>query len=154
MSASVLSKQLEKVQRHYEALREYKAYIEATSFDFSVERFRELDTPQKAVLDAYLKRFAALQDYLGAKVFKSLLDASGIAYTKMSEVLTLIESEGIISLDRWIEFRNIRNDLEHDYPDELAETLQDLAYCVRHFDYMEQVVADVMQFAERYGAHI
>jgi len=58
--------------------------------------------------------FASLQDYLGTKVFRSLLDIAGISYTKMSEVLTLVEKEEIIDLDLWVEFRNIRNDLEHD----------------------------------------
>jgi predicted transcriptional regulator len=95
-----------------------------------------------------------LQDYLGAKVFKSLLDISGISYTKMSEVLVLIEKEEIISLDRWIEFRNIRNELEHDYPDELEEALQDLKYCVDNFEYLKSVVKKVLDFARRYGASI
>ena len=45
----------------------------------------------------------------------------------MSEVLTLIEKEGIMDLDTWIEFRNIRNNLEHDYPDELEDALLALA---------------------------
>jgi len=42
-------------------------------------------------LDAYLKRFSSVQDFLGAKVFSLLLDISGIGDTKMSEVLFAIE---------------------------------------------------------------
>ena len=95
-----------------------------------------------------------MQDYLGAKVFKSLLDIAGISYTKMSEVLTLIEKEQIISLDRWIEFRNIRNELEHDYPDEIDEALQDLKYCIDSFDYMQSVVKKVFNFARNYDESI
>ncbi len=83
----VIDKQLQKVAKHYEALREYKKHIDTMQFDFSEEEFSYLDTPSKAVLEAYLKRFSSLQDYLGAKVFRSLLDISGIGYSKMSEVL-------------------------------------------------------------------
>jgi len=119
-----------------------------------VDEFNYLNTPQKAVLEAYLKRFSSLQDYLGAKVFRGLLDMAGISYRKMSEVLTLIEKEEIVSLDRWIEFRNIRNELEHDYPDELEEALRDLQYCVDSFDYMEEVVLKVFEFARRYDESI
>jgi len=72
----------------------------------------------------------------------------------MSEVLILIEKEEIVSLDRWIEFRNIRNELEHDYPDELEEALSDLKYCVDSFEYMEEVVRKVFAFARRYDESI
>ncbi len=75
---SIVIKQLEKVKKHYEALEEYKNFIERMGFDFTIESFEKLDTVQKAVLEAYLKHFALLQDYLGAKVFRSLLDSAGI----------------------------------------------------------------------------
>ena len=32
----------------------------------------------RAILDAYLKRFASVQDFLGAKIFPLLVDISGI----------------------------------------------------------------------------
>ncbi|GFO74378.1 antitoxin [Bathymodiolus platifrons methanotrophic gill symbiont] len=52
----------------------------------------------------------------------------------MSEVLYQIEKEEIIdSLGSWIELREIRNDLEHDYPENLQEALQDLKFCVDNF---------------------
>ena len=151
---NIINRQLQKVQKHFDALKEYKEFIEKVGFEFSIEEFNNLDTPQKAVLEAYLKRFSSLQDYLGAKVFKTLLDISGISYTKMSEVLTLVEKEEIISLDKWIEFRNVRNELEHDYPDELEEALKDLKYCVESFDYMQEVVKNVFNFARRYDESI
>ncbi len=151
---SIPQKQLQKVAKHYLALKEYKEFIDKVGFKFSVEEFNNLDTPQKAVLEAYLKRFSSLQDYLDAKVFRTLLNMAGISTTKMSEVLTLIEKEEIISLDRWIEFRNIRNELEHDYPDELEEALKDLKYCVDSFDYLHDVVVKVFEFARRYDESI
>ncbi len=64
-----------------------------------------------------MKRFSSVQDFLGAKIFAPLLDVSGINFGKMSEVLYAIEKEEIIdSLDNWIELREIRSELEHDYP--------------------------------------
>jgi len=151
---TIPQKQLQKVAKHYLALKEYKEFIDKVGFEFSVEEFNNLDTPPKAVLEAYLKRFSSLQDYLGAKVFRTLLDMAGMSYSKMSEVLTLIEKEEIVSLDRWIEFRNIRNELEHDYPDELEEALRELKYCVDSFDYMQEVVVKVFEFARRYDESI
>jgi len=142
-----LQHQLKKAKAHYQALQEYYDYIKNNAFDFSVVAYKQLDIQDRAVLEAYLKRFASLQDYLGAKVFSSLLDSAGISYTKMSEVLVLIEKEGIMELGRWIEFRNVRNDLEHDYPEELEDALNDLRYCVEAFEEMEQIVQKVFAFA-------
>ena len=151
---SILKKQLQKVSKHYLALKEYKEFIERSDFKFTITEYEKLAVEQKAVLDAYLKRFASLQDFLGAKVFRVLLDTAGISYTKMSEILTLIEKEEIISLDKWIEFRNVRNELEHYYPDELEEALKDLKYCVDSFEYMQEVVLKVFEFARRYDESI
>jgi len=150
----MIKSKLGKVTAHYKALKEYKDAIDNMNFDYTIESFSELNIYQKALLDAYLKRFASLQDYLGAKVFGALLDMAGISYTKMSEVLSLIEKEEIIDLDKWIEFRNIRNDLEHDYPDELMEALQDLKFCVKSFDKLEEIVFKVFNFARKYDESI
>jgi len=103
-----LKHQLNKVKAHYLALKEYYNYINDSKFDFDISSFEKLQVQDRGVLEAYLKRFASLQDYLGAKVFKGLLDISGISYSKMSEVLILMEKEEIIDLDQWIAFRNIR----------------------------------------------
>ncbi len=146
----IVKKQLEKVQMHSDALRAYKDFIDEMAFDFTPDAFEKLSVAQKGVLEAYLKRFSSIQDYLGAKVFKSLLDIAGISYSKMSEVIFLIEKEGIIDFDKWIEFRDIRNELEHDYPDELKDALLDLKYCVDSFYEIDAIVKRVFDFSKGY----
>ena len=49
---SIIVKQLQKVQKHFDALKEYKEFIDKIGFEFSVEEFNNLDTPLKAVLEA------------------------------------------------------------------------------------------------------
>ncbi|SMN00946.1 hypothetical protein SPONN_2056 [uncultured Candidatus Thioglobus sp.] len=146
----ILSKQLLKLDSHYQYLTDYHFFIQQLNFDFDIDSFNTLDISQKGVLEAYLKRFSSIQDFLGSKVFKSLLDISGISYNKMSEVLTIIEKEQIINLDEWIEFRNLRNHLEHDYPDTLQRALNDLKQCVDSFAQMENIIQNVQKFANKY----
>jgi len=137
----ILAKLLAKIYKHYVALKEYHQLILQTTseknlYDSSI--FSSLSVTENAVLDAYLKRFSSLQDFLGAKVFPLLLNVSGINASKMSEVLFHIEKEGIIDdINNWIELREARNDLEHDYPDELQEALADLKYCIDSFSLIE-----------------
>ncbi len=150
----ILRKRLQKVEKHYEALSEYKKLIDdltAGKNIFKVSVFKKLIPQERAILDAYLKRFSSLQDYLGAKVFPALLEISGIDGSKMSEVLFMMEKEEIIdSLENWIELRELRNELEHDYPDELQEALEDLKECVNQFSRIERYYISSVQFAEKY----
>lgn len=150
----IFIKRFSKLKNHYLALKEYKLLIiELISQKniYDIEVFQQLSPLEKAILDAYLKRFSSLQDFLGAKIFSLLLDISGIGTTKMSEVLYHVEKEEIIdSLENWIELREVRNELEHDYPDDLLTALKDLKFCIDSFDKLEYYYTNVYNFAKKY----
>ncbi|GEM_PF-374494 len=151
---SILKKRFEKLEKHYIALKEYSILIEQLLEQKNIYNqlvFNTLLPQERAVLDAYLKRFSSLQDFLGAKIFSLLIEVSGINSSKMSEVLYHIEKEEIIdSLDNWIELREVRNELEHDYPEELEEALEDLKFCIESFEKIERYYLNSVNFAKRY----
>lgn len=150
----ILEKRFEKLEKNYKALKEYKFLIDEllqTKNIYDQFIFNTLVPKERAILDAYLKRFSSVQDFLGAKIFPLLLEISGINSSKMSEVLYHIEKEEIIdSLDEWIELREIRNELEHDYPEELQEALNDLKFCIDSFEKIEKYYCNSLNFAKRY----
>jgi hypothetical protein len=150
----ILQKRFDKLEKHYTALKEYKNLIddlleEKNIYDQFI--FNTLEAEKRAILDAYLKRFASIQDFLGSKIFSMLLEIAGINNTKMSEVLSHIEKENIIdSLESWIELREVRNELEHDYPEELEEALNDLKYCIDSFEKIESYYLNSLNFFKKY----
>ncbi len=150
----ILQKRFNKLEKHYVAIKEYKMLIddllkENNIYDQFI--FNTLKPQKRAILDAYLKRFASIQDFLGSKIFSLLLEIAGINTTKMSEVLSNIEKENIIdSLENWIELREVRNELEHDYPEELKEALDDLKYCIDSFELLESYYLNSLNFFKRY----
>ena len=150
----ILKKRFEKLEKHYVVLKEYKELIDtliATQNIYDPFVFNTLKPEKRAILDAYLKIFTAIQDFLGAKIFSLLLDIAGINNSKMSEVLSYVEREGIIeSLEEWIEIREIRNELEHDYPEELKEALMDLKYCIDHFETLETYYLNSQKFFQKH----
>ncbi|MBA1433040.1 MAG: hypothetical protein FAF04_05500 [Epsilonproteobacteria bacterium] len=150
----ILQKRFDKVEKHYIALCEYKELIDVMQVEediYNQFNFNTLKPEKHAILDAYLKRFASLQDFLGAKIFPSLLEVAGIDAKKMSDVLSLIEKEEIIdNLENWIELREVRNELEHDYLEELQEALNDLKYCIDNFGQLEKYYLNAKTFFERY----
>ena len=150
----ILKKRFDKLEKHYIAIKQYKNLIddllqESNIYDQFI--FNTLKPEKRAILDAYLKRFASIQDFLGTKIFSLLLDIAGINNSKMSEVLSNIEKENIIdSLESWIVLREVRNELEHDYPEELQEALDDLKYCVDSFEQLEKYYLNSLHFFEKY----
>jgi hypothetical protein len=150
----ILKKRFDKLEKHYIAIKEYKILIDNLFKEQNIYdqfTFNTLKPEKRAILDAYLKRFASIQDFLGAKIFSPLLEIAGINNTKMSEVLSNIEKENIIdSLENWIELRETRNELEHDYPEELQEALNDLKYCVNSFEQLESYYLNSLNFFKKY----
>ncbi|GFO74379.1 hypothetical protein BPLS_P1059 [Bathymodiolus platifrons methanotrophic gill symbiont] len=66
----ILKKRFKKLNNHYIALKDYKQLIDEmiTQKDiYQPDTFNALSVQEKAILDAYLKRFASVQDFLGAK---------------------------------------------------------------------------------------
>ena len=150
----ILQKRIEKLRKQYNALKDYKILIDQLLLEKNIYDqfvFNTLIPQERAILDAYLKRFSSVQDFLGAKIFALLLEVAGIYSGKMSEVLSYIEKEEIIdSLDDWIELREIRNELEHDYPEELQEALDDLKFCIDSFGKIEKYYLNTLNFANQY----
>lgn len=151
---AILSNSLNKLEKHYIALTEYKALIDDILKEkdlFKINVFKSLVPQEKAVLEAYLKRFSSLQDFLGSKIFSLLLRVAGIGSLKMSEILYHIEKEGIIdNLDNWVSLREARNTLEHAYPDNLQEALNDLKFCIKSFYTLEKYYLNTINFAKKY----
>lgn len=150
----ILQKRFDKLEKHYIAMKEYKVLIDDLLKETNIYdqfTFNTLKPEKRAILDAYLKRFASIQDFLGTKIFSLLLEIAGINNNKMSEVLSNIEKENIIdSLENWIELREVRNELEHDYPEELQEALDDLKYCVDNFYKIENYYLNSLNFFRKY----
>jgi len=154
----ILKKRFYKLEKHYGAFKEYKVLIDELLLKediLTVEKFNFIAPKDRAIFDAYIKRFASIQDFLGAKIFPSLIEISGIGSVKMTEVLYHMEREEVIdSIGNWIELREIRNELEHDYPDELQEALDDLKFCINSFSLLESYCLNAKKFAQKVSDEI
>ncbi|MCD6190609.1 MAG: hypothetical protein J7K14_03600, partial [Sulfurimonas sp.] len=86
----ILTLRFSKLEKHYIALKEYKILISDLLKEKNIYdqfTFNTLKPQEKAILDAYLKRFTSVQDFLGAKIFSLLLEIAGIPGDKMGEVV-------------------------------------------------------------------
>ena len=72
-------------------------------------------------LDAFVSRFGRLQDTVGDKLLPALLSALGESSGPAIDNLDKAEKFGLIdSSDSWMEMRRLRNQMVHEYIEDLA----------------------------------
>lgn len=98
-------------------------------FPLEPDKFKNLDEEQIEHLDQFIYRFTRLQDSMGKRFLPSLISYIDNDFSPKSflDILARLEQLGIIENDTdWQFFRNLRNNLAHDYPDNIkimTETL-------------------------------
>ena len=85
----------------------------------SVEFYANLSPEQVRCIDQFIFRFSKLQDAIGAKLFRYLLEYldEDVTALPMRDILNRLERYLIIpSADEWTYIRELRNEISHDYP--------------------------------------
>lgn len=142
----ILKKRLSSLELQFQTLQSY--YV-----NLSKKGLKRAETIEESSLqDAYLKRFASFQDYLGSKVFPLLAEVAGLPGVKMTEVLENLEREGVIeTVESWAQLRALRNVLEHDYPEVSELGLRTLAEAMEQFKVLEKIFKKAIDFAGRFS---
>ena len=69
-----------------------------------------------ALCDQIIYRFSKLQDTMGARLFKALLLYEGEDVKRpFLDILNRLEEMNIIEVEDWFEFRELRNQIAHEY---------------------------------------
>ena len=88
-----------------------------------------------AFSDQIIYRFSKLQDCMGAKLFKSILLYQGENVNRpFLDILNQLERMDIISIDKWFEIRDLRNEIAHDYEenDKMAVDILNMIYSLKN----------------------
>ena len=111
-------------------LRINDAYQDMQSFmPLTADKYLKLTKDEVQDIDQYLYRFSKLQDAIGEKLFKLLLNhfEDNSKPLPFIDILNKLEKIGLISsADEWKALRQLRNDLAHEYednPDEVVSLL-------------------------------
>lgn len=98
-------------------------------FPTDVEHFKEFSEEQIEHVDQLIYRFSKMQDSLGMRLIPAIYswleeDAKPKPFI---DVLNRLEKLSVIdSVEKWQYFRNLRNNLAHDYPESIAQTVETL----------------------------
>ena len=68
------------------------------------------------------------------------------------DVLDKFEKLNLIkSADKWLEYRQLRNQLTHEYPDNYSEIISNIKLAIKYFSEINSDIENLRNFAEEKG---
>jgi hypothetical protein len=126
MNITKLASSIDECNKHLK--RMFSAYNELKKIIPLNEKVLEnLNDNEVRVLDHFIFRFSKLQDAMGQRLFPSLLlsleeDAQSLPFI---DIINRIERLGLIrSKDEWLFLRKLRNEISHEYSNEIKENVE------------------------------
>jgi len=118
-----LNTYFEEANKHIELILEVLSELTTP-----IKNYENLSKLEKFAINALIFRFSKLQDLVGAKIFRNYLEFNGFNTANITffDILKEIEKEGIIDIDSWMELRELRNKIAHDYPQDLEDMLDSI----------------------------
>jgi hypothetical protein len=115
-------------------------------FPLTVDRYNDLTGANIGNIDQLVFRFTKLQDELGNNTFRFLLEVLKEDHIgkPFRDILHTLERLQIIdSSDTWLSLRELRNDLAHEYPTMIDETVDKLNYLVLQLPLIENILKTI-----------
>lgn len=118
---------------------------------FSKEQIEKLSNEDIAHIDQLIYRFTKLQDAIGQKLFKSVLQSlDEQVFNKAAiDIFNRLEQLGIIEdYEKWKELRELRNELAHEYEEDLNETAEKLNSLIKRKKDLVDFFNKILQYLE------
>jgi transcriptional regulator with XRE-family HTH domain len=142
---------LSECEAHLDRLR-HGAKVLADVFPLSEERLSALNDEKLAHLDQFIYRFTKLQDSMARRLLPSLYTwlENDPSPRPFIDILNRLEQLGVLTdVASWQRFRNLRNNLAHDYPGRRDQTVATLNELFDTWQELEAMFATAREEFER-----
>lgn len=143
----------ERLERYFEEAKKHIQKIKAAQeilqnvMPLDAKSLMGLDEREQDKLDILIFRFAKLQDLLGRKIFRTILSYSGYETDiPFVEILSELEREGLIEVERWMALRDARNAIAHEYPNEEAQIVDELNFIYDEVGYLVELTSRLEEY--------
>ena len=135
---------LEESNIHIDRLTDVLHILEEL-YPLTSDKIESISLENRDKLDVLAFRFSKLQDLLGTKIFREYLMVLQypVEGKNFLELLKELDREKIINIDKWSEFRGIRNSISHDYPFEEDEKLEAINYLIKNVKYLIDITSKI-----------
>lgn len=147
---------IETAKIHQQRLDDAYAII-LTWGKLDIKAFNNLSIEQTALTDQYIYRFAKLQDLMGDKLFKLILEYIGESAERQAfiDILNRLEKLGILeSVEKWLDLRIERNKIAHDYAKHKEEVIKEFEILLSKKDILIAQLDQCIEYLERRGLKI
>ncbi len=134
--------------------RAKQAYAEVISFSDDLNAAALDDFDKVKVIDSFIFRFIKIQDLMGNKLFREVLDALAEYESSMSmlDVLDKLEKLRLIpSAMQWMDYRNLRNVLTYEYPDNRDELIEGVQLALQVFQEILHIQESIYVYMDNKG---
>jgi uncharacterized protein with HEPN domain len=122
-------------------------YKEISSWGDIKEDFFD-DWLKRSIIDSFIFNFIKIQDVMGDKFFKAVLDNLEEYKSNMSfiDVVNKLEKlELIKDAQSWRNYRNLRNNLTHEYPGNYDEVIDNLQKALMAYKNIKEIYLNIKQ---------
>ena len=128
-------------ESHLEKLHSSNEYLKSLR-PITPATLESLDEESVLRLDQFVYRFTKLQDSMARRLLPSLyalLEADTEPRPFLDMLSRLEQLDVLPSVQTWQRFRNLRNNLAHDYPESLEQTAETLSQLLATWDDLEAI---------------
>lgn len=132
---------LSRLRRSYNLLKEF--------FPLTSESLKVSTEEKIEHIDQFIYRFTKLQDAMGARLLPSVYSylQGVIRPVPFIDILADLEKFEILTSEyEWQFFRNLRNNLTHDYPESIEQTVITLNTLLSHWHTFEKLYLGVRKY--------
>jgi len=133
-------------QKHIVKIQSAKSLLKKV-MPLNQDIFQKLSEQEQDKLDVLIFRFSKLQDLLGRKIFKAILEYSGFD-TNISflKILSELERASLLEVDRWVSLRDARNAIAHEYPNEEEHLIEEINFIYKEIDYLIELTQKLEEY--------
>lgn len=147
-AVSTIESSLKECDSHLEKCRRARTLLEQT-FPLTPEGFENLDEDTIEHIDQLVYRFTKMQDSMGSRLLPSLysyIEAEDAPKPFLTILSRLEKLKVLTSAELWQFFRNLRNNLAHDYPESIDQTTATLNLLNNEFEKFEEMYTTVRTY--------
>ena len=141
------SKKIYECNKHIEKLNDAKEYLQ-NIMPISLETYIYIDKIQSSFIDQLNFKFSKLQDTISESILKGLLIRSKENVEKMTflDILNRLEKLEILEKERWLELREVRNEIAHEDSFNQDEVVENINLIYEKTDDLISIYNDVYKF--------
>ena len=135
--------------KHVEKLTDAKEYLKPI-MPLSMENYLNIDKFQSSFIDQLNFRFSKLQDTIEESILKGILIKFMVNVEKMTflDILNRLEKLGILDKDRWLELREVRNEIAHEYSFNQDEVVDNINLIYNKSEELVLIYKELCNFIE------